>query len=186
MFRHPLTPDATLRPLEPWQAAEFAAYVDRARPHLAPWLPWAETIVDESSARAWLQRYADRQADDSGRVYGIWVSDSLVGGTLFRVFDTQSGLCEVGVWLDPAVQGRGLVGRAVEHMVEWAFRERGMHRVEWRVVPTNTRSITAAKRLGMTRDGVLREVFPFHGTRHDIEVWSLLATEWRSPEAPPA
>jgi hypothetical protein len=30
----------------------------------------------------------------------------------------------------------------------------------------------------MHRDGVLRSAFPFAGTRHDMEVWSLPATEW--------
>jgi RimJ/RimL family protein N-acetyltransferase len=33
----------------------------------------------------------------------------------------------------------------------------------------------------MTLDGTLRREFPWKGVRHDIEVWSLLAPEWRSP-----
>lgn len=53
---YPLSPGAELRPLEPWQAAEFAAHVAAARDHLAPWLPWARTVVDTESARAFLQR----------------------------------------------------------------------------------------------------------------------------------
>ena len=169
--------DAELRALEPWQAAEFAAYVDEARPHLAPWLPWANSITDEAGARAFLQRYADRQAADAGRIYGIWLADRLVGGALFRVFDAESGVCEVGVWLAPDVQGRGLVTRAAGHLIQWAFDVRAMTRVEWHCVPHNTRSIAVARRLGMTRDAVLRSAFPFNGERYDMEVWSLLADE---------
>jgi RimJ/RimL family protein N-acetyltransferase len=52
-----------------------------------------------------------------------------------------------------------------------------MTRVEWHCVPHNTRSIAVARRLGMSRDGVLRSAFPFNGERHDVEVWSLLAAE---------
>jgi RimJ/RimL family protein N-acetyltransferase len=44
----------------------------------------------------------------------------------------------------------------------------------------NTRSVAVAKRLGMTRDGVLRESYPYRGTRHDSEIWSVLAPEWRA------
>jgi ribosomal-protein-serine acetyltransferase len=179
MFAYPLADGAELRPLEPWQAAEFAAYVDRARAHLAPWLPWATAVTDEESAREFLQRYADSLASDEGRIYGIWLDGALVGGTLFRVFDTRFGVCEVGVWLAPEVEGRGLVTRAVRHMIDWAVGARGMARVEWRVVPENARSIAGAKRLGMTRDGVLRQAFPLNGVRHDVEVWSVLADEWR-------
>ena len=178
MFAYPLSPGAELRPLEPWQAAEFAAHVAAARDHLAPWLPWARTVVDTESARAFLQRYADQQAAGGGRIYGVWVDDRLVGGTLFRVFDAPTSTCEIGVWLDPAAQGRGLVTAAARAMIDWAVRARGMHRVEWRVTPANARSVAVARRLGMTREGVLRAAFPMDGDRQDVEVWSVLAEEW--------
>ncbi|MFD7897130.1 GNAT family N-acetyltransferase [Streptomyces sp. NPDC059743] len=175
LFGHLLSETAELRPLEPWQATAFAAYVDRVRPHLSPWLPWAHVITDTESARQWLQRYADEQAKGSGRIFGIWVDGKLEGGALFRVFDTQSGVCELGAWLSPEAGGRGLVTRAADHLVNWAVKERGMARVEWRVTPANTRSIAVAKRLGMRHEGTLREVFPFNGLRQDLEIWALLA-----------
>ncbi|CAM04580.1 RimJ/RimL family protein N-acetyltransferase [Saccharopolyspora erythraea NRRL 2338] len=176
---------AELRPLEPWQAAEFAAHADRDRAHFEPWLQWTQLVTDEESARAFLQRYADRQAADDGRIYGIWSHGRLVGGTLFRIFSPADGLCEIGVWLSPEAQGRGLITRAARLMIDWAVGERGMHRVEWRNAVENERSKAVAKRLGMTLDGVLREAFPYLGRRFDIEVWSLLASEWRSGDAPP-
>ncbi|WP_020577810.1 GNAT family N-acetyltransferase [Actinopolymorpha alba] len=178
MLTQPLGDGAELRALEPWRAAEFAAYLDRVRAHLAPWLPWATTITDEPSARQWLQRYADGQAQDGIRIYGIWLDGELVGGVLFRIFDLHTQTCEIGVWLAPEVQGRGLILRAASHLIDWAVGTRGMARVEWRAVSSNVRSIAAAKRLGMSLDGVLREASPHHGTRHDVEVWSLLAGEW--------
>jgi RimJ/RimL family protein N-acetyltransferase len=63
-------------------------------------------------------------------------------------------------------------------MIDWAFRVRGMHRVEWRCATGNTRSSAVARRLGMTREGVLREASPLRGVRHDVELWAVLATEW--------
>ena len=180
MFAYPLGGGAELRPLEPWQAAEFAEHVARSRAHLAPWLPWATTVTDEESARQFLRRYAEAQANDAGRIYGIWLDEVLVGGTLFRVFDVGAGSCEVGVWLAPEAEGRGLITRAVRHMIDWAVGVRGMARVEWRTLPHNHRSIAGATRQGMTHEGVLRLAFPIRGIRQDVEVWSLLAGEWHS------
>jgi RimJ/RimL family protein N-acetyltransferase len=177
MLALPLGEGAELRALEPWLVKEFAAHVDRFRPHLAPWLPWVDRVVDEASARAFLQRYADGQAADGRRIYGIWLDGQLVGGTLFRVFEPEIGVCEIGVWLAPEARGRGLVTTAVRHMIDWAVRTRGMRRIEWHAVTTNERSIAAARRLGMTHEGTLRSAFPHQGVRHDIEVWSLLADE---------
>jgi ribosomal-protein-serine acetyltransferase len=179
MFSVPLGESAELRPLEPWLAEEFAAYVEAERAHLAPWLAWARSITDPGSARQWLQKYADDQARDGGRIYGIWLDDALVGGALYRVFDAAAGSCEIGVWMAAAAQGRGLVTRAARRLIDWAVEARGIARVEWRVVPGNARSIAVAQRLGFTREGVLRQFFPLDGVRQDIEVWSLLASEWQ-------
>ncbi|WP_234313265.1 GNAT family N-acetyltransferase [Streptomyces purpeochromogenes] len=141
---------AELRPLEVWQDEEFLAHMDRARELVDPWIPFASFATDRESARALLRRYAEKQAADTGRLYGIWLEGTLVGGVLFRIFDTASGNCEIGVWLEPAAQGRGLITRAAERLIDWAVYERGMHRVEWDASAANTRSIAVAKRLGMT------------------------------------
>lgn len=169
--------DAELRALEPWQAADFAAFTERHRDHLRPWLPWAAFVVDEPSARGFLQRYADATARDGGRIYGLWCGEEMVGGTLFRVFEPEARTCEIGVWLAPDATGRGLVGRAVEAMVAWAVDVRGMRRVEWHCVPENEPSRRVARRLGFRLDGTLREAFEHDGRRWDVEVWSLLASE---------
>jgi ribosomal-protein-serine acetyltransferase len=119
------------------------------------------------------------------RLRGFQTVEVLVGGTLFRVFDADAGSCEVGVWLAPEAQGRGLVSRAVRRMIDWAVQDRGMTRVEWHTVPSNARSIAVAQRLGMRRDGVLRQAYLMNGIRHDAEIWSLLASEW-TPGVPAA
>src|SRR5262245_23591978 len=129
MFSQPLAEGVVLAPLEPWQAKEFAASVDRAREHLRPWIPFASRVVDEATARELLQRFANKRAEDSGAMFGIWVDGQLCGGTLFRSFDAALGVAEVGVWLDPAAQGRGLIKSAVSCMIDYAFTVRGLSRV---------------------------------------------------------
>ncbi|WP_328906016.1 GNAT family N-acetyltransferase [Streptomyces sp. NBC_00234] len=171
---------AELRPLETWQAQEFLTHIDRARELVDPWIPFAAAAKDLDSARALLQRYADSQAADTGRLYGIWLDGTLVGGVLFRIFEAGTGNCEVGCWLEPAGEGRGLVTRAMHQLIDWAVDVRGMHRVEWVASSANTRSLAVAQRLGMTRDGVRRESFLYQGKRHDSEIWSVLAPEWRA------
>ncbi|MFC7548507.1 GNAT family N-acetyltransferase [Plantactinospora sp. GCM10030261] len=178
MFAVQLTDDAQLRPLEPWQAEEFLAHIDRSRDVVDPWVPWASRSTDLDSARAMLQRFADRQAADTGRLYGIWLDGTLVGTTMFVGFDAAGGVCELGTAVEPAGQGRGLATLAARLLIDWAFRVRGLHRVEWKCRPENVASSNIARRLGMTLDGTLRQEFDYQGKRHDTEVWSLLADEW--------
>ncbi|MFF3750875.1 GNAT family N-acetyltransferase [Streptomyces sp. NPDC002018] len=180
MFAISLGDGAELRPLEPWQAEEFLAHMDRARDLVDQHIPLARAASDVVSARAVLTGYAEKQAADSGRIYGIWLGSTLVGGVLFRVFDAEAGNCEVGCWLEPAATGRGLVTRAARVLIDWAVERRGIHRVEWQVSSANEPSIGVARRLGMTREGVLRESYLHRGVRQHTEIWSVLAPEWRA------
>ncbi|MGH3740979.1 MAG: GNAT family N-acetyltransferase, partial [Micromonosporaceae bacterium] len=113
-------------------------------------------------------------------IYGAWTDGKLVGGVLFRTMDVQQGTAEAGCWLEPSAIGKGLATRASRVIIDWAVEERGIHRVEWLVSSANQPSIAVARRLGMSRDGVLRESYLRQGERHDIEIWSVLAPEWRS------
>ncbi|MFD7668637.1 GNAT family N-acetyltransferase [Streptomyces sp. NPDC059788] len=170
---------AELRPLEPRHAEEYLAHIDRGRQYIGRFIGLADASTDLPSATAFLRSYADKAADDSGRLYGIWTDGTLVGGVLFRTFDAAAGTCEVGCWLEESAVGRGLVTRAARLLVDWAVEKRGIHRVEWIVAAGNTPSIRVAERLGMVRDGVLRESKLHGGVRHDVEIWSVLAPEWR-------
>ncbi|MFI2202525.1 GNAT family N-acetyltransferase [Streptomyces sp. NPDC020192] len=174
---------AELRPLEVWHVEEFLAHLDRGREFIGQFIPFGAQATDVDSARATLQRYADLRAADSASYHGIWLDGKLVGGVLTLNFDAERGNCEVGCWLEPAATGRGLITRAMRILIDWAVEDRGIHRVEWHAASGNQPSINVARRLGMTRDGVLRQNHPHQGVRHDTEVWSVLAPEWRAARA---
>lgn len=174
---------AELRPLEPWQAEEFLAHVDRGREFIGQFNGLPDVVTDLDSSRAFLQAYAGKTAADAGRLCGIWTGGKLVGAVLYRRFDVAQGVAEAGCWLEPSAVGRGLVTRAVRVIIDWAVEQRGIQRVEWVVSAGNEPSIAVARRLGMTKDGVLHESYPYRGKRHDEEVWSVLAPEWRAARA---
>ncbi|WP_158889890.1 GNAT family N-acetyltransferase [Amycolatopsis anabasis] len=171
---------AELRPLEPWHAEEFLANVDRGREFIGRFITLPDMVTDLESSRSFLRSYAEKAAADAGRIHGIWVDGKLLGGVLFRTMDLERGTAEAGCWLEPSAVGKGLVTRAARVIIDWVIEERDVHRVEWRVSAGNEASIAVARRLGMTKDGVLRESFPYRGKRHDVEIWSVLAPEWRA------
>ncbi|MFD3542947.1 GNAT family N-acetyltransferase [Streptomyces sp. NPDC058662] len=178
MFSIALADDAQLFPLEVRHAEEFLAHMDRGREYIGEHIVLPDVATDLDAARAFLANYAQRTAADGGRIYGIRVDGTLVGGVLFRTFDAAAGNCEMGCWLEPAAAGRGLVTAACRVLLDHAFGERGMHRVEWLASAANTKSLAVAARLGMTREGVMRQNYLHRGVRQDTEVWAILAHEW--------
>ncbi|MFH8410879.1 GNAT family N-acetyltransferase [Streptomyces sp. NPDC018019] len=174
---------ARLCPLEPWQAEEFLAHIDRGREFIGRYNGLPDVVTDLASCRAFLRAYAEKAAADTGRLYGIRTDGTLVGAVFFRTMDVAQGNAEAGCWLEPAAVGRGLVTRGVRVLIDWAVEERGIHRVEWWVASENAPSIAVARRLGMTRDGVSRRSHLYRGERQDEEIWSVLAPEWRARRA---
>ncbi|MCS0636667.1 GNAT family N-acetyltransferase [Streptomyces sp. LP05-1] len=170
---------AELRPLEPWQAEEYFAHLERGREYIGRYVGLADACHDLESSRALLQRFAEKAAADEARIYGIWLDGTLVGGVLFVTFDVAHGTAEAGCWLEPAAAGRGLVTRAVRVLIDWAVEVRGIHRVEWVAGAENAASIAVARRVGMTKEGTRRGCYLHRGVRQDMEVWSVLAPEWR-------
>ena len=150
--------DARLADLEPWHAEQLAALFREHGSDFYDWLPW-EGFEQVDGARGFIESFAKGRGEDTRRLYGIWVGDELVGGTLFP-------------------RGRGIVTRAVAAMVDWAFTERGLHRVEWRCAPGNEPSRRIPQTLGFTHEGTLRETFRVREERQDLEVWSILSREW--------
>ncbi|WP_046776256.1 GNAT family N-acetyltransferase [Streptomyces yangpuensis] len=178
MFSIDLAEGAQLFPLEARHAEEFFAHIERGREYIGQYVGFPDRSPDVDSARAFLAKYAVKAGEDGARFFGIRLDGTLVGGVLFPNFDADGGNCEIGCWLEPAAAGRGLVTKACRILIDYAFGERGMHRVEWHAATGNKKSLAVAERLGMTREGVMRENYFHRGVRQDTEVWSILAHEW--------
>ncbi|TXN29159.1 GNAT family N-acetyltransferase [Lacisediminihabitans profunda] len=177
MFALSLSDTAELRPLEVWNASEFADHMDRAREHIRPWVGPSFVTEGLAGAHATLSRYAEQTARDGARIFGIWHGGVLVGGVMFVEFNPASGTCELGCWLQPDAEGLGLITLSCRALLDWAFGVRGMHRAEWRCRADNARSADVARRLGMTLEGVLRQSWKIGDTFHDKQVWSILRSE---------
>ena len=67
-------------------------------------------------------------------------------------------------------RGRGLAGRAVRLLVDFAFAELGLSRVEAHVDPLNRPSLRIALRAGLRREGLLRANARLGGEPHDTVV----------------
>ena len=178
MLTYPLGDGAELGSLEPWHAEQYLKTIDRCREHLKAEILSPHTVFTVDDARQLLQSIADAHAADDQHLYGMWLAGELVGVVRLFNFDTGMRTCEIGVWVAPEFQGRGLVTKACRAVIAWAFQVRGMARVQWRNSTTNVRSSAVARRLGMTMEGLLRSSWEVGGVRKDNEVWSVLADEW--------
>lgn len=82
-------------------------------------------------------------------------------------------------WYGKQFQGTGLNKNCKLLLLEYAFENLGMERVEFRADNRNERSKKAMQSIGCTVEGVLRNHLPtIEGGRRDSIVLSILRNEW--------
>jgi len=165
-----------LRLLEEADAEELYRLVDANRAHLAEWMPWAAAQTFEQTAnfiRGALRRHAERNGFELALVAG----ERMVGAAGFAGIDWIARSTSVGYWLAHEQQGRGLMTRAVRALVDHAFGDLELHRVEIQAAEGNRRSRAIPERLGFREEGLLREAEHVGGRYLNLVVYGLLATD---------
>jgi RimJ/RimL family protein N-acetyltransferase len=104
----------------------------------------------------------------------------IVGTTSFLELSTIDARCEIGFTLySPEVWGGKVNPSCKFLMMQWAFEQCGMNRVQLKTEQHNLRSQNAIAKLGAVREGVLRAYQRrTNDTIRDTVMYSVLATEW--------
>ncbi len=179
MFRYPVDEAIELRLLELRHAPLVFALVQENRDYLAEWLPWAHEEPALEKTEAFIRHQLERFIAGQALPTGIWYQGTLVGLISFNQIATNDKWAEIGYWLAEPYQGRGIVTRACQALVRYAFQELGLNRVQIRVAVDNARSRAIPERLGFTQEGILRQAARVGDRFMDMVMYSILAEEWR-------
>ena len=74
--------------------------------------------------------------------------------------------------------GNGYMTEAGKALIDYAFSEMGLNRIQASADADNKRSLAAIERMGFTREGVMRQKDFYKGAFHDDIVFSILRKEW--------
>jgi ribosomal-protein-serine acetyltransferase len=155
-------------------AEELHALVERNRDYLAEWMPWAADQTFERTLN-FIRTTLRRHAENNGFELALILDGRIIGALGLSSVDWVSRATSIGYWLDEEHRGRGLMTRAVKALVEHAFGEMGLHRVEIRAAEENRRSRAIPERLGFEHEGVLREAERVGGRYHDLVVYGKIS-----------
>ena len=87
---------------------------------------------------------------------------------------------ELGYALGVDFRGRGYATEAAGALVDYAFSELRLHRIQATTSSANPDSYRVMERLGMRREGKMREATFGDGAWHDVLVYGILAQEWQA------
>ncbi|MEK4026372.1 MULTISPECIES: GNAT family N-acetyltransferase [Sporosarcina] len=179
MFMLKVTDQISLKLLGQRDANELYDLVDDSRGNLRQWLPWVDSMIEPEQygpiISAWLEQFA---AED-GFQAGILFNGNLAGMAGFHSVNQANKQTSIGYWLAEPYQGNGIMTEVVRSLLDYAFDEYVLHRVEIRCGTGNEKSRAIPERLGFIEEGVLRDAEFLYDHYHDIIVYSMLNEDWK-------
>ena len=179
MFQAQIHDDVFVRLLEERHAPEVFRVVDRERPYLREWLPWVDSTTVVEHTREFIKTSLEQFAADEGLAAGIWRGDEFAGTVGTHKIDWLNRKVDIGYWIASKFQGQGIITSACRSLIDHAFQQWDLNRVEIHCATTNKKSCNVAERLGFQWEGVLREA-QLVGTKYlDLNVYAMLAHDWK-------
>jgi ribosomal-protein-serine acetyltransferase len=178
MFAAILQSGVELRLLEERHAPVLFACVNREREYLRQWMAWVDSRTHEDDLLAFIRGALEKFAANKGFNAGIWADGSIAGVISLHTIDWVNRKGEIGYWLAREFQGRGIMTAAARAVTQHGLVELDLNRIEILCSTENTKSSAIPKRLGFTFEGLLREAQFLNGRHRDLELYSMLRSEY--------
>jgi len=151
----------------------------RNRDHLQTYMQWMTPDYSIDSSKKFIADGIAHRLERKTLGLALCRGDRLIGSIGFNRLDWTARVCEIGYWIDRDEEGKGTITRACRTLINYAFEQLEMNRIEIRCSTENLRSAAVPERLGFTKEGVLRQAELVKGKLHDFNIYGLLAEDPR-------
>jgi RimJ/RimL family protein N-acetyltransferase len=141
--------------------------------------------VPKLSQDEFIRRVAGRPQKFNGRAVGrfewllfVGVAGPAVGWVSLRVADHESSVAEIGYSLITGARGKGYAAEAVRAIVDVAFDDGAMARIDACCVPENLASRRVLQRIGFIQLKVQPNGAVVRGRPVDVCLYALSRREW--------
>lgn len=162
-----------LAPVTAARKAEFLRLAKQSRGFHKAWVQAPDTEV---KFQAFLKRARRKDCKsffileaDSRNLVGVINISQIVRGFFQSAY--------LGYYVFKPYAGKGYMTEALGMVVEKAFTDLGLHRLEANIQPSNRASIKVAKKLGFRREGFSPGYLQVQGKWRDHERWALTAED---------
>ena len=164
--------------LENTKHAERMFYlIDIDREYLSQWLPWPKFTNKPSDHADFVQHVLKQYAEGKALPCCIEYKGEIVGAAGLTVIEKNLKRGQIGYWLASSHQGKGIMTRACSKIIEIAFHELDLEKVQLSAAEKNKPSRAIAERLGMKLEGIITNAEAVGDRIIDLAVYGL-----RKPE----
>lgn len=164
--------------LRPPAADDRREFVSLMRASRSFHKPWASAPTDEDRFAAYI---ADAQRPDFEAMLLCRGEDLAILGffNLSQIVRRSLQSAYLGYAVGKPFAGQGYMRDGIKLVLQRAFTEMRLHRIEANIQPGNHASIALARGAGFRREGFSPRYLKIAGRWRDHERWAILADDWR-------
>lgn len=179
MFKYTIDKNIELRLLENNHAEEIFESIYLCRNHLREWLPWVDGTKTSDDTKSFIEMTKKQFASSNGFQAGIWYMGKFAGIIGYHGVNSQNKSVSIGYWLDERYVGKGIMTEACKALIDYAFNDFKLNRVEIRCAENNYKSRAIPERLNFTKEGLIRDSEWLYDHYVNHIVYGMLASEWK-------
>ncbi|WGG48056.1 GNAT family protein [Rossellomorea sp. DA94] len=141
--------------------------------------PWGPNTEKES------QDFVNQAIKDSVQnprtrfIFAIIYDEMLIGAGEFNIKDFTNKVGEIGYIVHPDYWGKGVATEVATLLINFGFGEHKLHRIYATCDPRNIGSSRVLEKVGMTKEGRIREDLLMKDGWRDSFLYSVLEHEWK-------
>lgn len=177
-------PRVLLRPLRPEDFDQWSEVRLRSGDWLTRWEPkplagYPDIARDR---RSFTSRCSMRDREvqmGTGYGFGIFVDGAFAGEiNMSNVHRGPLQSAYVGYWIDRDQAGHGYMPESVVLVLQFAFEQLGLHRVQISIIPRNAASRRVVEKLGLRDEGTALRYLEINGVWEDHVRYAATAEDW--------
>ncbi len=142
------------------------------------WMPWVTDDYSIDTARDFIKTNLVEFAGNNTFAAAVVLDEKIVGTIGIHHLDSTNKSAQIGYWLDRQAQGKGLATKCCRVLIDYAFDDLNLNRIQINCNIENVKSRRIPERLGFKLEGVHRQVEWLNNEFRDWAIYAMLAEEW--------
>ena len=170
--------EISLEFLEEIHAESLINLVNANRTYLREWLPWIDHMQSVENAKKYISDCKRRAAEKTDFSFAIIINKNIVGRIGMHHINSQNKIGEIGYWLANGLQGSGIISKCCTALINHAFTQLHLNRIEIKCGVGNNKSRAIAEKLQFKEEGILCQAELLNGKFIDLYLYAMLKDEW--------
>jgi len=137
---------------------------------------YTDHIISEEEHNKWLMHLAKTKEENA--IFVIFYDGKTVGMVSLNNINRHQRTADWAFYISKKFSGKGIGSRVESQIIEFAFNEVGIEKLNCTVLETNPIVIRLHKKFGFKEEGILRKNVKKGKNRVDVYLLGMLKEEW--------